>query len=638
MSKTSPIPLSEREKIVQLRAEGWSIRKIAAEMGHNAATIQKYAKMKEESEDFLRFKQAQEEGLLADSLEQLRWNKKLAEERANNPVDPNAPPRYYDQKAPNKKKYDFANSSDRSIVTPTNQAQPVPNPQQPVNPLNMVHLLPPGGSQMPLAFQNYSGVFRGGQNFYLPADLAIQQSRENARAMYNNLIIREALQARWLAVAESDFHVEPEDKDDPEQVKIATSIQKIIEKIPNLLKMFVALLKSRWYGIMGVQLQYEQTSGKKLWIKDWFELNGDSLCMDMNTGEIGVYITMGTAAGAKRVTTVPGFIGQVHVFENGDIIKIDANNRPYRPINFLRERDAVIIMKFDPSSTDFLDSRNAGQIMGQGLRSILYPSWYIYQEIMGNMIDWLERIGSGVVMFKYKINDAASYQAAVTLAESQSNQAAIMVPVDVMENGGKPIEGVEIQPASAIGLDNFLRVISEFLAPQLRRMIVGQDSTSQETKAGLGSKIAEVHENTFSRICQYDSRDLEQTLTHQLVHVLQRWNFPGTEDKLCKFVMDLAKPNVGEQIQAAKTLADMGVEFDGDELRKLIGFSKPKEGATIVGGKQENPMEEMFGGKPGVPGENPFEKKENKFENHKDLKDAQLAEMEKGEPKVEEGE
>lgn len=464
------------------------------------------------------------------------------------------------------------------------------------NRLEMMHMLPPGGgSPITYPWQNYAGVFRAGQDFYLPADLAVQQSRENARNMWNDLVCREPLQARLWASAEQEWHIEPKDRKDPVQVYIAKCIQETIENIPDFLKLRYSLLKSRWYGVYGAQLVYQWGPDKKLNVKKWNELNGDSLVFKMSTEEVGVYVSSTGYKDARQVSTEAGYIGRVHVYEDGTVLKFDDQGRPYYPIG-TNERDAIIIARYDPQAADFLDSRNAGGIVGLGIRSTIYPSWWLMKEITGNMVDFVERFATGMTMYKFLRGNESSYNAAVQLAESQSNQSVVMVPVDV-ESGGKMLEGVERLEVGGQGLDNMLKVVQDFFGAQIRRFIVGQDSTSQPVQTGLGSKIASVQESTFGRIVSFDCADLAETLTHQLVRVIQKWNHPGTEHCPCKFVIDYAKPNIDAQITAAKTLFDMGVEFDADELRSLTGLSKPQEGAVILK-KSEDKAMNPFGNMP----------------------------------------
>ncbi len=380
---------------------------------------------------------------------------------------------------------------------------------------------------------------------------------------------------------------------------MAKSIGDTINSIPYFLKLKYSLLKSRWFGSYGANLVYMKNAKNKIFVKRWVELHGDSLNYKIDSDDVGIYVTMQGVPGSKEVDTEPGLLGKVHVYKNQEV-HYDQDGKPYI-VEYPQgaERDAIIIMRYDPQAADFLDFRKSGGITGTGLRSVLFPSWYQYAEVLGNLMDYLERVGTGVVLWKYIAGDENSYNRALQMAESMSNQAVLMVPVE-LNSGGKPVEGLELINASAIGMENMMAVVKDIFEQQIRRMIVGQDATSQNISTGLGSKLAEVHQNTFSRIVQFDCCDLEQTLTDQLVRVIQKWNFPGTEDTPCRYVVDYASSNIEGKIEAAKTLYEMGISFDGDELRSLVGLKKPTENSVIIKKSPDQPTI------PGLNTENPF--------------------------------
>ena len=460
------------------------------------------------------------------------------------------------------------------------------------DPTTSISTLPPGGgSWIVNPVQIHTGVISGGRHFYVPWDLAVIENRQNARNMWNNLVIREALQSRLWASAEQAGHVEPEDKKDKRQLAVAAEIQKVIDAIPNFLKMKYCLLKSRFFGVYGVMMKYKWKKGK-LTVADFSPVHGDSIIFKQDSDDIAIYTTTGGGAGVKNVTTEAGYIGRAHVLEDGREIHFDERGMPYQTIG-TNERQAFILMTYDPDPSDFLDIRRAGAAKGTGIRSTIFPTWYACQETLGNLMDWLECVGTGLTLFKFLRGDQASYNAAKELAESQSNQAVMLVPVDPNMNGGKPLEGIERIEPSAVGLDNMLRIIEDLFNTQIRRFIVGQDSTSKDVSAGLGSNIADVQENTFSRIVAFDCQDLAQCLTDQLVKVIHEWNHPDDMDFTCKYVIDHDSSDVDKQMAAIKDAYEMGVSFDEDEVRSLTGMSKPDLDAVIL--KKSEPQPAMGG-------------------------------------------
>lgn len=471
----------------------------------------------------------------------------------------------------NKTKFAF-NPNDPSIV-PTNA-------DWRLNTTHVLNQLPPGAGNVivPSAMQ-YSGLYQAGAGFYLPADLAIRDNRYNARSMWNDLVIRTALQDRLWSAAEQEWHIESADPKDESQQAIAEDIQATIENIPDFLKMKYSLLKSRWFGVYGVNLVYRWNARKKLEVEKWIELHGDSLLFREFSDEIAVYVTTGTVLGAKHVTSVAGWIGRAHIFQDNNQVLFDREGKAFQALG-TNEREAVIICRYDPQASDFLDPRAAAGTQGLGIRSTCYPVWYMKTEVVGNLMDWLERVGTGITLCKFQRGNDESYNQAVELGKSQSNQNVVMVPIDPDLNGGKPMEGIERIEVPATGLDNMLKVADGYFGKQLRQFIVGQDSTSQEVNTGLGSKISEVQQNTFYRIVKFDCVDLAQCLTRELVRVIQKYNHPGTPP--CKFVIDMEHPDNKEKLETVKIAYELGVEFNADEIRSLTGLSKPQVGDEII--------------------------------------------------------
>jgi hypothetical protein len=86
--------------------------------------------------------------------------------------------------------------------------------------------------------------------------------------------------------------------------------------------------------------------------------------------------------------------------------------------------------------------------------------------------------------------------------------------------------------------------------------------------------------DTHSRMVRYDALNLQDTLTEELVAVLQKYNFPGLPQ--IRWVFDIDKPNAGETLQAAQAFYQMGGTLDEDELRAILGLSRPQPGHAIL--------------------------------------------------------
>ena len=117
----------------------------------------------------------------------------------------------------------------------------------------------------------------------------------------------------------------------------------------------------------------------------------------------------------------------------------------------------------------------------------------------------------------------------------------------------------------------------------MRRFIVGQDSTSMPIKEGLGSRVSKVQENTFFRLVNLDCINLEDTITDELIAVLQEYNFPKARYK-CKYKINMEKPEPSEWLKAAQIFLQMGGTIIESEARSILGFTAPQLGDEVLGG------------------------------------------------------
>lgn len=470
----------------------------------------------------------------------------------------------------------------------------VPTPQEELNAMSALMKLPPGGtSQLSIVpqVQQFTGIFQGGQRFYLNPDEAIRASRTNARAMLRSLAIRGPLQERTLAVAELPWHIEPENKRDAYQSHVATELTKIVEAIPDFLKYRRQLLWAMWFGCSACQNLYYwnwEKDYKRLMVKDWQSVHGDVLEWKFDSDAIGVLVGVsfgGATPGTRHLTTEPTDVSWAHVLDEGPEYETYPDGRQVKRLR-LHEREAFVVHRHDLDAGDFFEPEAAGAARrGLGIRSVVYWTYFVCQQMLGWLTDLMERTGQGIWLYKFQRNNDQSYNAMVQLAQSQSSQLIQFIPVDI-ENG-KMVEGVEyIEPNSA-GLHNLMEVIDGYYNAQIRRYITGQDATSRPVPSGMNSGVAEAHQLTFSHLVKYDAINLQETLTRELVHVIQRWTFPEANFK-CKFVISTDKPNPLEYLRAVREFIAAGGTVDEDEVRSVLGFSRPTADAAVLGGKNHN--------------------------------------------------
>lgn len=419
--------------------------------------------------------------------------------------------------------------------------------------------------------QEFVGIYSAGNRFYKNADEAYIISPENARRMWWDLSIMEPLQARILATAQLPWHIEPEDKTDEAQSERAKQIQKVIEDIPGFLKLKIALSYAIWFGKAGVQIQYvwqtTRDGQRVMGVKEWSPVHGDSIYWKFDKpGEVGILIGQSQGPGTKQLTWEPTDVGPAHVLT---------------PV----EREAFIIHTYLHLSNDWYRYEKAGQVNGVGLRDSVYWVWWLKNETQGILQEFIERVGLGITIWRYEASNQASLDAVKTVAENNTTNCQIFYPYMDSEKtlGGAAIQRIE---PSAAGVQNIQGVIEKF-EDQIKRLIAGQNLTSESDSTGLGSNLADVHENTFMRLVALDATNLAETMTHQLVRIIHRHSFPEDDFDL-KFVINVDKPDPVKYLEAASKFYEMGGELDEDEVRSVLGFSRPEAGNPVL--KKADPL------------------------------------------------
>lgn len=413
------------------------------------------------------------------------------------------------------------------------------------------------------SIQQYVGIYSAGNKFFKNPDEAYQANRHNAVRMWYDPVIQEPLQNRILATAQLQGFVEAEDKTDKTQVERANQVNKIIESIPGLLKLKIALLDGIWFGKAGAQLNYqwkkEKDGTKTLTVVDWTPVHGDSIYWKYDTGRVGILCTPKEGEGTKNLTTEPTDLGLAHVLDD-------------------REREAFIIHTHLHRQEDYFRLLKSGSAKGIGLRDMLYWAWYYKQEMFGLWTEFMERMGMGMTIYRYEASNPQSLAAVQALAQSQTSNSQIFFPYTQDKTlGGAGIERIEPNPA---GAQAFMDSINEF-NEQIKRLIVGQTLTSESGATGLGSGLAEVQENTFFRIVAMDATNLQETLTEQLVRIIHRHSFPEDDFKL-SYKIPVDKPDPMKYLEAAEKFWGMGGALDEDEVREVLGFRKPTADSVVL--------------------------------------------------------
>ena len=429
-----------------------------------------------------------------------------------------------------------------------------PQPEAP-----LASVLPPGGGGLVVPpFSTFSQVVNLiSRSYRWTFDEALRHNQSNALALRRDPVIMDALRSRQMPVAQLEWHLQSEDDQDTRQAEAVKTLTRCIEATPNLQRFLMHLLEAIYFGRYAVQVawKWDWREGKKLLkVRKYQPVNGDKLVFKYDD-RVGILVHA-TYDGSWEPTER----GRAHFLNQS-------------------EREQFILHRHEPEDADFFEGEMAGSINGVGIRSRIYWLWYLKQNVFGFLMDYLERVGAGgFTIYYYEMGNAQSEQEVRKQAEEQFRNNAILFPRYKDGSTGGP--GVERIEPSLAGAQLLQSLVMTYFDDLLRHYILGQTLTTQAEATGMGSEVAGLHGDTFARIIKYDAINLAESLTSDFVAVFQRYLFPDVPP--IKWVFDVDKPNAGEVLEASSAFYEMGGTVDEDELRSVIGLSKPQPGHSML--------------------------------------------------------
>jgi Protein of unknown function (DUF935) len=424
----------------------------------------------------------------------------------------------------------------------------------------------------------YAAVWNWYQKYYYDYfDEAWIDNYSNTLAMRRDGLIQELLRHRQLPVVGLQHSFEVDDPDDPEQVSVRKQVQRVIEAIPYLQQLKLQLLEAIFYGKAGAQFvwDWKKIAGKRYaTIREHIPVQGDKIAFDWD-GTPGIFI-----------------------YKSSDILQ-DPKSAPFvknidkGPALFLKTqslRDRFIVHKFEPSDTDYIyETEKALSVHGLGIRDRFYWTWNMRTELLGWMLDALQRVGANGMLYAFYPtgNSQAQYAILAALKDLvQYNVAAF--PRDM--TSGDPSSIIQRIDPSPVGYEVIFGLVKH-LEDIMRRGILGQNLTSQSAPTGLGSGVADLQAGTFEDIIKYDASCLAETLDEQLVAKVVRynvWEFKGKQvrgDDLpfnVRMKLPVENKDIMKLMAAATSLYNMKIPFDGENYRDMTGLSAPRNSKTTV--------------------------------------------------------
>ncbi|HWA97906.1 MAG TPA: DUF935 family protein [Pirellulales bacterium] len=446
----------------------------------------------------------------------------------------------------------------------------------------------------------FVGIVSSFARVYRPSDEAIKHSWDNARFMLNDPMVMECVEQRQRSVSLLNWHLEPEDANDPAQKEMADELTRIIKRIPRFMQYRESLQRAIWCGKYANthRFGWRRLGGRmRLHLERWRPLHGDKLVFGYDDWSqtvrerVGIRVGAGFQLGSKVADRWP-----VEKFK-----QVEPTDQGLAYFLNPWERPLLAIHKHLIEDGEFEDPQSAGKIHGIGIRSRIYWAWYQKQETLAFLMDHIERTATGIEIWYYPWGNEEARKRTEQAATERVGEGRniILVPRPVGDDSHS--YGVDRIEPSAAGVEILKEVIEKFFGHQIKRYILGQTMTTEAGPAGLGSSQAEVHMDTYMQIVRYDATNAEETLTTDLVEPLKLFNCPHMAEVPVYFRIDTEAPDVESKLKAWKDAFDMGMEIKEQDLMDLVGASKPSPDDRVLSRQQQAQIDQASqGSAPGM--------------------------------------
>lgn len=417
---------------------------------------------------------------------------------------------------------------------------------------------------------------------YLNYDEATRDSRENADKMRADCGIMECLEARMRATSLLNWHVEAEDQSNADEVAMVASLNDILAATPRFTEFRRYLLEAVWFGRYAAAVKYRPglVKGQFRTVVGKHEpRHGDKLVFRYDDGsytaddeQIGIRVSAAYDGGRVYRDPATGqMVNQIQPTQQGLVFWLNK-----------WQRQTVVVHKHQIEDGPYHDPRMAGRIHGVGIRDRIYWTWYAMVECLQRVVEYLDRAAFGVEIWPYQAGNPRSEEDTKRAAYGAMGGGRTIIlaplPPDEMPERFMP----HIMEPGMGGVSQTIDIIRTYFGHKIKRYILGQTLTSEAEATGLGSGVADAHMATFADIVQYDANNLEETITTDLLRVLQLANFPGSWRLQPKFKIDTESPNVQAKMQAYEQAYKMGARIKASEVYDIIGASMPDSGDDVL--------------------------------------------------------
>lgn len=351
--------------------------------------------------------------------------------------------------------------------------------------------------------------------------LTLAEEMEERETQYGSV-----LSTRKRAIQSIELQVEAA-SDDPEDVKIADAVRERIAEHPDIYDVIGDMLDALAKGYSVTEIVW-RIDGRE-WVPERFEWHDPRLFQfDRETRK-----------------------------ELRKRVQADFNGAPLEPFKFIRHI---------PRLKSGIPARN-------GLARLALWAFLLKSYSLKDWAAFLEVHGMPLRLGKYGPGASTDDKRVLLRAvRDLGADAAAIIPKEM------EIEFVETKGFSEKPFEGFAVYIDKALS----KAIIGQTMTADEGASG-GLAQARVHETVRSDIKKADARQLEGTLSRDLVRPFVDLNW-GPRKAYPKLTFSVTEQeDIRTLSEALHKLVPLGLKIQMSEVRDRLGFTDPEEGAEVLG-------------------------------------------------------
>jgi phage gp29-like protein len=412
---------------------------------------------------------------------------------------------------------------------------------------------------------------------------------------------------RW--VKKRPWHIAVPNDKDPREKYLKDGLETVIKMTPFLRDMMFCLLDGNWFGRQGIQTRMA-----------WDEIaipkpKGGKVVQSMSPK---APVNNGTSEKVKvlrvlgRGSDDPGWmqwqgdkIG--HSYDNTPYVLVNGASQDQLPPGLPQwwstlgkavplvdwERERCIIYRFSEGmmDPDFFQPDQADARNGIGLRDMSCFLQWMKMEWLSNVSDWVESIGMGIRIWRYKSGNAESKKRADTAAKANMHRYNLLVPVEQDDRGGPDTQGLELIEPTGSGV-SVVRDLIDYVDRTHERFYLGQSQSGGMGRGGGksgghsgglgGAGFEEMAEETKSDIETSDAYTLGEVMTHDFVRVLVKYGFPDYADIPARWEWGEDKQDPKPRLEAMAIAHGMGATLIESEVVEAAGCTVPTTGDKVL--------------------------------------------------------